>query len=95
MLTNLSGNELDVWWQEQLGETDFKWMAQYGNAWRIGGCFGVWVHPLLSASPLLIAPIDGTDRRTSSYLQTRGHYNMYLGGTTTPSVRTSGKQSVS
>ncbi|KAF9782990.1 cytochrome P450 [Thelephora terrestris] len=38
--TWLLGNELDIWWQEQLGETDFKWMAQYGNAWRVGGCFG-------------------------------------------------------
>ena len=38
---DLSGNELDIWWQDQLGETDFKWMAEYGNAWRVGGCFGV------------------------------------------------------
>lgn len=36
----LFGNELDIWWQDQLGETDFKWMSRYGNAWRIGGCFG-------------------------------------------------------
>lgn len=41
VLTTFVGNELDIWWQDQLGETDFRWMAQYGNAWRIGGCFGV------------------------------------------------------
>lgn len=41
ILTYPSGNELDIWWQDQLGETDFKWMAEYGNAWRVGGCFGV------------------------------------------------------
>jgi hypothetical protein len=35
------GNELDLWWQDHVGTSDFKWMAEYGNVWRIGGCFGV------------------------------------------------------
>jgi hypothetical protein len=35
------GNELDIWWQEHVGTVDFKWMADYGDVWRVGGCFGV------------------------------------------------------
>ena len=28
--------------QTEVGELDFKWMAEYGATWRISGELGVW-----------------------------------------------------
>ena len=56
---HLSGNELEIWWQDQLGETDFRWMAEYGNAWRVGGCFGV--RELFYSTVVLVTTADLLD----------------------------------
>ena len=90
------GNELDIWWQDQLGETDFRWMAEYGNAWRVGGCFGVRTRSIHQSSCVLVAdcPDDRRHRRTCLCSPTQRRYSTYLGATTTPSVQTLDRRSV-
>ncbi|TFY82541.1 hypothetical protein EWM64_g1476 [Hericium alpestre] len=34
------GNEQDIRYQDQVGDVEFKWMHDYGNAWRIAGNLG-------------------------------------------------------
>ncbi|KAA1474646.1 cytochrome P450 [Dentipellis sp. KUC8613] len=34
------GNLQDIFYQDQVGDVDFKWMREYGSAWRISGCMG-------------------------------------------------------
>jgi hypothetical protein len=36
-----SGNEVDIQYQNEIGDCEFKWMREYGSAWRRAGCFGV------------------------------------------------------
>lgn len=88
----LLGNELDIWWQDQLGETDFKWMAEYGNAWRVGGCFGVRTNCLHTLKLTLILWMIG--RKMSLSSQTQRHCSTYSVDTTTQNVRTLGRPSV-
>ncbi|EMD32080.1 hypothetical protein CERSUDRAFT_77670 [Gelatoporia subvermispora B] len=38
----LFGHILDITRQRQVGELDTKWNKEFGNAWRIRDCFGVW-----------------------------------------------------
>lgn len=35
------GNEGDIRYQNEVGDCEFKWMREYGTAWRRAGCFGV------------------------------------------------------
>jgi hypothetical protein len=35
------GNEADIRYQNEVGDCEFKWMREYGSAWRRTGCFGV------------------------------------------------------
>ncbi|KAH9011066.1 cytochrome P450 [Lactarius hengduanensis] len=35
------GNEADIRYQNEVGDCEFKWMREYGNAWRRTGCLGV------------------------------------------------------
>ena len=37
----ISGNEADIRYQNEVGDCEFKWMREYGSAWRRAGCFGV------------------------------------------------------
>lgn len=34
------GHEKDLRYQNEVGDLDFQWMAQYGTAWRVDGCMG-------------------------------------------------------
>jgi len=34
------GNEGDIRYQNEVGDCEFKWMREYGSAWRRAGCFG-------------------------------------------------------
>ncbi|KAN0136054.1 cytochrome P450 [Lactarius tabidus] len=34
------GNEADIRYQNEVGDCEFKWMREYGSAWRRAGCFG-------------------------------------------------------
>jgi hypothetical protein len=36
-----SGNEVDIRYQNEVGDCEFEWMREYGSAWRRAGCFGV------------------------------------------------------
>lgn len=36
----LMGNALDINLQDQAGDVDFKWLKEYGSAWRMGGPLG-------------------------------------------------------
>ena len=38
------GNEADIRYQNEVGDCEFKWMREYGSAWRRTGCFGVRVY---------------------------------------------------
>ena len=40
---SLVGNETDLRYQNEVGDCEFKWMREYGSAWRRAGCFGVSV----------------------------------------------------
>ncbi|KAF8258386.1 cytochrome P450 [Lactarius quietus] len=35
------GNEADIRYQDEVGDCEFKWMREYGSAWRRAGCFGI------------------------------------------------------
>ena len=35
------GNEGDIHYQNEVGDCEFKWMRQFGSAWRRRGCLGV------------------------------------------------------
>ncbi|TFY55977.1 hypothetical protein EVG20_g9114 [Dentipellis fragilis] len=35
------GNLKDIQFQDQVGDVEFKWMREYGSAWRISACMGV------------------------------------------------------
>jgi hypothetical protein len=35
------GNEGDIYYQNEVGDCEFKWMRQFGSAWRRRGCLGV------------------------------------------------------
>jgi len=34
------GNEADIRYQNEVGDCEFKWMREYGSAWRRAGCLG-------------------------------------------------------
>ncbi|KAA1474653.1 cytochrome P450 [Dentipellis sp. KUC8613] len=34
------GNYKDILYQDQVGDVEFKWMREYGSAWRISACMG-------------------------------------------------------
>ncbi|EIM91061.1 cytochrome P450 [Stereum hirsutum FP-91666 SS1] len=34
------GNEFDIRFQKEVGDCEFKWMHDYGTAWRTAGCMG-------------------------------------------------------
>ncbi|TFY55001.1 hypothetical protein EVG20_g9479 [Dentipellis fragilis] len=34
------GNFKDIFYQDQVGDVEFKWMREYGGAWRISACMG-------------------------------------------------------
>ena len=36
------GHPIEMMHQTEVGELDFKWMAEYGATWRISGELGVW-----------------------------------------------------
>jgi cytochrome P450 len=36
----LYGNELDVFLQKEVGDSEFQWAREYGNVWRLHGCLG-------------------------------------------------------
>jgi hypothetical protein len=38
-----SGNEGDIFYQNEVGDSEFKWMRHFGSAWRRRGCLGVRV----------------------------------------------------
>ncbi|KAI0263457.1 cytochrome P450 [Gloeopeniophorella convolvens] len=40
-LSWLAGHEGDIFFQNEVGDREFRWMRQYGSAWRIRGCYGV------------------------------------------------------
>ena len=46
-------NDLDVRYQKEVGDCEFKWVREYGNVWRQHGCLGVSEHPI-KYPPLLI-----------------------------------------
>lgn len=35
------GHEKEIHYQKEVGDLDFKWLRQYGTAWRVKGCMGV------------------------------------------------------
>lgn len=39
------GNIREIPYQENVGDLDFRWVNEYGTAWRIGGTFGVRIRP--------------------------------------------------
>jgi hypothetical protein len=43
LIGQFSGNEADIRYQNEVGDCEFKWMHEYGSAWRRAGCFGVSV----------------------------------------------------
>jgi hypothetical protein len=43
-----TGNQPEYVYQKETGQSEFKWMREYGSAWRVRGCMGVGV-PLLRA----------------------------------------------
>ncbi|EGN99109.1 hypothetical protein SERLA73DRAFT_181928 [Serpula lacrymans var. lacrymans S7.3] len=38
--SRLLGNEMQIRYQEQIGDLEFQWARQYGPTWRTQGCFG-------------------------------------------------------
>ncbi|KAA1474639.1 cytochrome P450 [Dentipellis sp. KUC8613] len=34
------GNQQDILYQKEVGDVEFKWMREYGSAWRLHGCLG-------------------------------------------------------
>jgi hypothetical protein len=55
------GNEADIRYQNEVGDCEFKWMREYGSAWRRAGCFGVSVSCLVT---LLQSLQSGTTDRS-------------------------------
>ncbi|KAI9430949.1 cytochrome P450 [Lactarius psammicola] len=49
------GNEADIRYQNEVGDCEFKWMREYGSAWRRAGCFGT--DRLMLADPKAIKHI--------------------------------------
>ncbi|KAN0129562.1 cytochrome P450 [Lactarius tabidus] len=49
------GNEADIRYQNEVGDFEFKWMREYGSAWRRAGCFGT--DHLMLADPKAIKHI--------------------------------------
>ncbi|KAN0129576.1 cytochrome P450 [Lactarius tabidus] len=49
------GNEADIRYQNEVGDCEFKWMHEYGSAWRRTGCFGT--DHLMLADPKAIKHI--------------------------------------
>ena len=47
-----AGNDLDLRYQVEVGDCEFKWARQYGTAWRRSGCLGVGV-PFLDTLPCI------------------------------------------
>jgi hypothetical protein len=41
LIGSFSGNEADIRYQNDVGDCEFKWMSEYGSAWRRAGCFDV------------------------------------------------------
>ena len=48
LIRRFSGNETDIRYQNEVGDCEFKWMREYGSAWRRAGCFGVSVSCLVT-----------------------------------------------
>ncbi|KAI0308933.1 cytochrome P450, partial [Amylostereum chailletii] len=61
------GNLGDVRYQKEVGDADFRWMAEYGSAWRINGVFGE--DQLMIADPKALQYC----RITTYILQTSGY----------------------
>ncbi len=40
-LCRITGNEGDIRYQNEVGDTEFEWMRKYGTAWRRSGPLGV------------------------------------------------------
>ena len=40
-LERLVGNQPEYFYQKETGESEFKWLREYGTAWRVRGCMGV------------------------------------------------------
>jgi len=36
-----AGSQPEYVYQKETGESEFKWMREYGPAWRVRGCMGV------------------------------------------------------
>jgi cytochrome P450 len=49
------GNEADIRYQNEVGDCEFKWMREFGSAWRRAGCFGA--DRLMLADPKAIKHI--------------------------------------
>jgi cytochrome P450 len=49
------GNDADIRYQNEVGDCEFKWMREYGSAWRRAGCFGT--DRLMLADPKAIKHI--------------------------------------
>jgi len=47
------GSEADIRYQNEVGDCEFKWMREYGSAWRRTGCFGVSVYFVQNFSPFI------------------------------------------
>jgi len=45
------GSEADIRYQNEVGDCEFKWMREYGSAWRRTGCFGVSVYSVQHCFP--------------------------------------------
>ena len=37
------GNEGDIYYQNEVGDSEFEWVQRFGSAWRRRGCLGVSV----------------------------------------------------
>ena len=63
LITRLfSGNEADLRYQNEVGDFEFKWMREFGSAWRRAGCFGVRAICSVTNFPRLFLLNGATDR---------------------------------
>lgn len=44
LISMRAGNIRDIAYQENVGDLDWKWMNEYGTAWRLRGALGVRDH---------------------------------------------------
>ena len=51
-IERLLGNQPEYFYQKETGESEFKWLREYGTAWRVRGCMGVG----LTCQPSVLHP---------------------------------------